>query len=47
MNSGKFIYKCTDCDREYPASEVRYLCPSCSKSNNTDAAAEGGAEDAV
>jgi len=41
MKSGKFIYKCTDCEREYPASEVRYLCPSCSKSNNTDAPPRG------
>jgi threonine synthase len=41
MKSGKFIYKCTDCDREYTASEVRYLCPSCSRSNNTDAPPKG------
>jgi len=35
MSLKKFIYKCTDCGREYNAEEVTYLCPSCSKSNNT------------
>jgi threonine synthase len=26
-----FSYRCTDCGREYPRSEVRYLCPECGK----------------
>lgn len=41
MKTGKFIYKCTDCDSEYSSSEIRYLCPSCSKGNNTAAPPRG------
>lgn len=34
MNSSKFIYKCTNCGKEYSTNEVIYLCSSCSASNN-------------
>ena len=27
-----FTYRCTDCGREYPRDQVRYLCPECGKS---------------
>jgi threonine synthase len=30
----KFIYRCTDCSREYSAKEIIYLCPSCSEHGN-------------
>lgn len=30
MDKAKFRYRCTDCGREYDASGVIYLCPSCS-----------------
>ncbi len=33
MNSSKFIYRCTDCGKEYTPNGVMYLCPSCSKEN--------------
>jgi threonine synthase len=26
-----FNYRCTDCGRQYPRDEVRYLCPECGK----------------
>lgn len=26
-----FLYRCTDCDREYARESVRYLCPDCGK----------------
>ena len=31
----KFIYRCTDCGKEYEGSETMYLCPDCSISNTT------------
>ncbi len=31
--SDKFIYKCTDCGKEFKTDEVIYLCDICSKSN--------------
>ncbi len=37
----KFIYKCTDCDKEYPKSEVKYLCPACEKENTNDKPPKG------
>lgn len=37
----KFIYKCTDCDKEYPKSEVKYLCPACEKKNTNDKPPKG------
>lgn len=33
MNRNSFIYKCTDCGREYNGGETMYLCPSCSAAN--------------
>ena len=33
MNSEKYIYKCTDCGKEFTTSSVMYLCPSCSETN--------------
>ena len=24
-----FVYRCTDCGREYAREAVRYLCPEC------------------
>ena len=27
-----FLYRCTDCSREYPRADVRYLCPTCGAS---------------
>jgi threonine synthase len=32
----KFHYSCNDCHTEYPAGEVRYLCPACSGKNSAD-----------
>jgi len=34
MNPAKFIYKCTDCGKEYSNRDTMYLCPLCSKLNN-------------
>jgi threonine synthase len=33
MRPAKFIYKCTDCSKEYITGKTIYLCPSCSKQN--------------
>lgn len=41
MNTTKFIYKCTDCAKEYSTSEVMYLCPSCSVNNMTTTPPKG------
>jgi threonine synthase len=35
MRPEKFIYKCTDCGKEYSTGDTMYLCPSCSKQNIT------------
>jgi threonine synthase len=35
MTSGKFIFKCTDCGKEYVSGSTMYLCPACSSGNNT------------
>ncbi len=35
MNPTKFIYRCTDCGKEYTTTEVLYLCPICRKENTT------------
>jgi threonine synthase len=29
MNGSRYIYRCTDCGREYDSSGTMYLCPSC------------------
>ena len=34
MNKTGFIYKCTDCGREYNSGETMYLCPACSSTNS-------------
>mgnify|MGYP001332592275 CR=1 FL=1 len=41
MMTDKFIYKCTDCGKEYGSDNTIYLCPSCSKSNNTTTPPKG------
>ena len=33
MRSDKFIYRCTDCGKEYPSDNIMYLCPACSAFN--------------
>jgi threonine synthase len=33
MVSGKFLYQCTGCGKEYSNAETMYLCPDCSKLN--------------
>jgi threonine synthase len=33
MMPGKFIFKCTDCGKEYIAGSTMYLCPACSSGN--------------
>jgi len=35
LNS-KFIYRCTDCGKEYDGSQTMYLCPDCSAKNEAD-----------
>jgi len=35
MSSSKFIYKCTDCGKEYDSRDTIYLCPVCSVQNTT------------
>ncbi len=32
--STKFHYQCTNCGKEHPENEVRYLCPSCEAHNS-------------
>jgi threonine synthase len=41
MNSSKFIYRCTDCGKEYTPNGVMYLCPACSKENSTTTPPKG------
>ena len=41
MNTNKFYYKCTDCEKEYASDEVRYLCPSCAEKNTNDKPPKG------
>jgi threonine synthase len=35
MSLSKFVYKCTCCGKEYSNNDTMYLCPVCSRSNNT------------
>jgi threonine synthase len=37
MHDPRFIYKCTDCGKEFSTSEVMYLCPACSRQNTANA----------
>lgn len=32
--TGKFVYECIDCGKQYDSSQTIYLCPNCSKKNN-------------
>ena len=41
MNPAKFIYKCTDCGKEYNTADTMYLCPFCSKHNTTTTPPKG------
>ncbi len=41
MNTSKFIFKCTNCGKEYSTTEVMYLCEPCSKENNTTTPPKG------
>jgi len=41
MNTTKFIYRCTDCGKEYTPNGVMYLCPTCSKENSTTTPPKG------
>jgi threonine synthase len=34
MSSEKYIYKCSDCGKEFDTGDIIYLCPFCSKQNN-------------
>ncbi len=36
-----YHYKCVNCNKEWDASEIRYLCPSCSTQNTEDAPPKG------
>ena len=37
----KFIYKCTDCGKEYNENEVKYLCPACAEKNTPELPPKG------
>jgi threonine synthase len=41
MNPAKYIYRCTDCGKEYATTIVMYLCPSCSKENTVTTPPKG------
>ncbi len=41
MKPENFIYKCTDCGKEYSADGVKYLCPECEKKNTNDKPPKG------
>lgn len=36
-----YYYQCINCNKEWDASEIRYLCPSCSAQNTIDAPPKG------
>jgi len=36
MDNSKYIYRCTDCGREYDNADTMYLCPSCNMSQMPD-----------
>jgi len=37
----KFLYKCTDCGKEYSQNEVKYLCPVCEQENTNNKPPKG------
>jgi len=41
LKEQKFIYKCTDCGKEYPAEGIKYLCPACAEKNTPDKPPKG------
>jgi threonine synthase len=41
MSPEKFIYKCTDCAKEYNNNDTMFLCPLCSKLNNKTSPPKG------
>ncbi len=41
MDKSKFIYRCTDCGREYDSGTTMYLCPSCSTGQLPDVPPRG------
>jgi len=41
MTMSKFIYRCTDCGKEYDSAAPFYLCPSCSAASLPDAPPRG------
>ncbi len=41
MDKSKFMYRCTDCDREYDSAVTMYLCPTCSTGQLPDVPPRG------
>jgi threonine synthase len=41
MTRSKFIYRCTDCGKEYDTTAPFYLCPACSATNAPEAPPRG------
>jgi threonine synthase len=41
MNPAKYIYRCTDCSKEYNTTSVMYLCPNCNAENNASTPPKG------
>jgi threonine synthase len=41
MRPAKFIYKCTDCGKEYNTGDTIYLCPFCRRLNNINTPPRG------
>jgi threonine synthase len=41
MSKAKFIFRCTDCGMEYNTHDTIYLCPFCSKQNNSGGPPKG------
>ncbi len=39
--NNKFYYQCSDCGKEYAADGVKYLCPECAVTNNSDLPPKG------
>jgi threonine synthase len=41
MPKRKFIFRCTDCGKEYARFEATYLCPDCARTNTPDTPPKG------